>query len=561
MLRVATDSDGEPGGGTLDATTKHARAGADAAAEGSQSDGIALIQDTTTTQGVDGGVGNTPQLPWYGDPVLLLPKFLYFIYCAANAAFIPYVVVFYDTLHFTPEQIGILAAGRPVMLMIFSPLWGCVREVYEACDCVHKLTCHMGWWRRFLSDKVFGPKKVMLLAVAAVGLLRTAYAIVPHISTPFPVLMVLCYCAEAFACASFPLLDVQVLALLGPEKRLSWGKTRLWGAVGWGIFAWVFGGLYDSTGLGTMWVLYPLTMAVTFASVARMPAVDTKVNREASAPTNTDAASAGDSGSGSSSRDVEMASATVEAKVPESSCGKLQRLLSQPAVLLFVGVVTTMGCLMGIISNFLFLRLDQLDAPNWLIGASLTVTCIAEVPLLHYSGDLIKRFGVMCVLAAALVCYGLRLQWYAHMTNPYWVLPVELLHGVTYGAGWAAGTCYAAEIAPAGLEGTMQGLLSSAHWGVGAALGSVVGGILYEELGAVHMFNVAGVVALFGLGLCAVAWREARARAAREAAGAPATKSVQWKDADGVTRRVEMAALRQDPDASAGDSDSDEVRL
>lgn len=35
--------------------------------------------------------------------------------------------------------------------------------------------------------------------------------------------------------------------LLGPERRSEWGRTRLWGAVGWGIVAPIAGFIVDQT--------------------------------------------------------------------------------------------------------------------------------------------------------------------------------------------------------------------------------------------------------------------------------------------------------------------------
>ena len=40
--------------------------------------------------------------------------------------------------------------------------------------------------------------------------------------------------------------------------------------------------------------------------------------------------------------------------------------------------------------------------------------------------------------------------------NPWVVLPVELLHGVTFGCSWAAGTVNCARISPPGLKSTTQ---------------------------------------------------------------------------------------------------------
>ena len=46
------------------------------------------------------------------------------------------------------------------------------------------------------------------------------------------------------------------------------------------------------------------------------------------------------------------------------------------------------------------------------------------------------------------------------MGTPWAVLPIELLHGVTFGCAWAAGTLYCSRIAPRGLEATTQALFN-----------------------------------------------------------------------------------------------------
>ena len=346
-----------------------------------------------------------------------------------------------------------------------------------------------------------------MLVMAAMTVVRTFFFVANYLEAPFPFLVVASYLAEAFSCAVFPLIDVMVLALLGPDRRLEWGKTRVWGAIGWGSIAIVCGLLYDETTVQLMWALYPVSMTACLVVVARMPTATPAPHAHAEAASDasrdTEAGVGGVEGGGAPRGASKTAVADAESL---TSLQRLRVLLSQRAVVLFLVVVTTMGMLMGVISNFLFVWLEDLGSPNWLVGATLTVTCLSEAPLLHYSGAIIKRFGVMMVLASALVCYAIRLQWYAHLASAYWVLPAELLHGVTYGIGWAGGTCYAAQIAPKGLEGTMQGLLSSAHWGVGAASGALIGGVMYENLGAVATFNLTGIIAVVGLLVCGLEW-------------------------------------------------------
>lgn len=60
---------------------------------------------------------------------------------------------------------------------------------------------------------------------------------------------------------------------------------------------------------------------------------------------------------------------------------KVKNLLGDGDVLLFLAVVWCMGTLAGVIGNFLFLHLKGLGASEYIMGLSLTFTCIAEVSL------------------------------------------------------------------------------------------------------------------------------------------------------------------------------------
>jgi hypothetical protein len=59
---------------------------------------------------------------------------------------------------------------------------------------------------------------------------------------------------------------------------------------------------------------------------------------------------------------------------------------------------------------------------------------------------------VMWTYFIRLGCYALLP--YAH--TPYAVLPVELLHGITFACGWGAGTINSKRVAPPELAATMQ---------------------------------------------------------------------------------------------------------
>jgi predicted MFS family arabinose efflux permease len=104
---------------------------------------------------------------------------------------------------------------------------------------------------------------------------------------------------------------------------------------------------------------------------------------------------------------------------------------------------------------------------------------------------------------------------YAAMPAAWWVLPIHLLHGIAFSAMWVAGVANADALAPEGLGATAQGMFSAVTFGIGSATGALLGGLLYEDLGAVTMFRVAGIIVVIGLIFYVFMGRQ---RAAQEAA-------------------------------------------
>ncbi|CAN0360065.1 unnamed protein product [Ectocarpus sp. 8 AP-2014] len=102
----------------------------------------------------------------------------------------------------------------------------------------------------------------------------------------------------------------------------------------------------------------------------------------------------------------------------------------------------------GVIDTFLFIRLEELGGSHVLCGLARLIMCIAEVPFFYLSGPLIRRVGVRGVIALTQVAYLTRFIYYSVLQEPWWVLPAEVLHGLTFAAMWAATTEYAHGIAP-----------------------------------------------------------------------------------------------------------------
>lgn len=272
-----------------------------------------------------------------------------------------------------------------------------------------------------------------------------------------------------FAAPIMPLVDNSVMAQLG-ERRELYGQQRVWGAIGWGLSAAVAGVLVDRFGLGIAFYSFLLFYVVLLGVASRL-------------------------------------------RVSVNSIGQpfwqgVKTLAKNGPLMVFLASVFFSGVGSGIVHNYLFLYLADLGASKTLMGISQTMATLSEMPVFFFSAWLLRKIGARGLLLLALGAYVVRLLAYTMMPPVWLVLPINLLHGLTFSALWVAGVSYSNEVAPPGLGATAQGLFTGMTMGLGSAGGALLGGMLYDTLGPATMFRVAAACVLVGLLFFAFAGRK-----------------------------------------------------
>ncbi|KAI9317477.1 major facilitator superfamily domain-containing protein [Dichotomocladium elegans] len=197
----------------------------------------------------------------------------------------------------------------------------------------------------------------------------------------------------------------------------------------------------------------------------------------------------------SSVDELEMASATIAAKQPTN----LVDLVKQPKVLLFFTTMMLMGASLNMVISFLFIFLKQdLGASSSVVGLTGLVGSFTELLFFFYSRDLIRLFGIKSLIILGHVLTIIRVFCYTILprgpSGANMALGLHLLNGVAFSALWGAGVVQADELAPPSLQATSQAAM---YAGVGAGLGSLMGGMIYERSGARSMFyTVIGITTL-----------------------------------------------------------------
>ncbi|XP_022182048.1 major facilitator superfamily domain-containing protein 6-A-like isoform X2 [Myzus persicae] len=264
------------------------------------------------------------------------------------------------------------------------------------------------------------------------------------------------------------------LGLLG-ENKYKYGEQRVWGSIGWGTMSFVSGMVIDWFSKGQDYKNY--TPGIIIALMAGI--LDLFVALKIKVVEN------------------------IESKIVASG---VKKCLADVRVLSFLLWVVAFGFFNAFIWYYLFWYLEDLSKmyhpetiPNIksLEGLTQTIQCVGgEVPFFFLSSFILKRVDNMKVFSLMFFLFAVRFLLYSIITNPVWVLPVELLNGLTFALAYSAATSYAAELAPVGAEGTLQGIVGTALQGIGAPVGSFVGGYMFDRFGSITSFKFLSGTAL-----------------------------------------------------------------
>ena len=459
--------------------------------------------------------------------VKFAPSMMYFVQCGASAMLTPFLSVILSGKSLTKVQIGIVLACPPLCSFFASPLGGYIYDRSRESKvvwCFFTMAAALSMQLVLLTDNYFALMGIISLTT----------------------------------CFSEPLnsiLNHSVMVHLGDNKK-DYGRHRLWGAVSWGIVSFVMGivlthqPIYWSFGGYLAGYSFCAILIIVFTFTSAHPEPVSEVELEESQVSRLEEGKAG----GDLHRadriienvdeiDSDTPFALPEPAPPLSMDEKLDTLsdlapkldpisdsiseddsavqletsslriifkvMMKREVLVFYFLVYLMGVATSIIWGFLFLFIKDLGGSETLMGISLVFAMATEIPFFFFSGTLLSVFGEVWLIASAMIAYIIRVLGYSILVNPWWVLPLELLHGLSFGAMYAAGIHYSSTLFPPELSATGQGIFSGIFSGLGPLTGSLVGGFMYQTCGPRQMFRVMSFIVSLGLLLLfATFWRE-----------------------------------------------------
>ncbi|KAF8767099.1 Major facilitator superfamily domain-containing [Argiope bruennichi] len=236
------------------------------------------------------------------------------------------------------------------------------------------------------------------------------------------------------------------------KRGAQFGRQNLWGSIGWGLMSPISGLLNDYT--GDFLASWLLMAAMSFVSLLNMTKLE-----------------------------------IIKPNFSKNLMKDVGTVLSSKEFLAFKLCVLMNGVGTGIMWFYFILFLTDMGGSRFLCGMVSFVQCFfGEIPLLFFSGWIIKKIGHFNVLTLALTAYTIRFFWYSQLQNPWLALPVEVLQGCTEGLFYSNMASFAKLSAKPGTEATTQAVLVTAHEGLGIGIGCVIAGLGFDSIGGHRTF-------------------------------------------------------------------------
>uniref|UniRef100_A0A336MMX4 CSON014448 protein n=1 Tax=Culicoides sonorensis TaxID=179676 RepID=A0A336MMX4_CULSO len=478
------------------------------------------------------------------DQELFIIKTFYFFFYSAFGSLFPLLGVYFKQIGLNPLQCGLLVGIRPFVEFISSSFWGryadrsqkgktlligalsawiiftlpvgliqppasgCLSR-YNETHLMYNLGITSQTPHRITYVENFNKENHKTLVTPTFS--SVVYR-VEDIQRAFLLLFLLVAIGEFFSAPAITLADTAVLTILGDDVD-KYGHQRMFGSLGWGLAMFFMGIALDNSTSFTAHPCTPLKLernyTICFATFSILMGAALITATQIKYPTNVifNINESNNLHQSFDAKDNELQNQiAVQLNLPSLAANtkvfaqtttempdwlKILQQLKDIKCMSVLFVAWFMGFGIGLIFTFLFWHLQDFGGSPTLFGVASIINHVSEIIAYFFSFKLISEIGHVKVLCLGLIGNIIRFIYISFVKNAWWVLPFELMQGITHAAVWAACCSYVAHNTPPALR-VLQGL----HHGLGRGCGAVFGGILSNSIGTAATFRLYGISCL-----------------------------------------------------------------
>ncbi|MCX7749261.1 MAG: MFS transporter [Clostridia bacterium] len=153
---------------------------------------------------------------------------------------------------------------------------------------------------------------------------------------------------------------------------------------------------------------------------------------------------------------------------------------------------------------FFPIHFEKIGADKSLLGLAIFIATVSEIPFLLFANKVLDKLGTKRVLFASAFMTALRWLLIYFISNPYILLPFQLLHGFTFIVFAYSMATYINEKVPKELKASGQTMYALVSFSTARIIGGLLGGILSDLYGIKIIFLFSsilcfGVLLVFGI--------------------------------------------------------------
>lgn len=318
----------------------------------------------------------------------------------------------------------------------------------------------------YLSDVFNTRKRLLLFGSIGAGLAALGLGYAPSFWVAF-------ICAVLLAAMQAPLMPISNALVLDyleeTQKPDDYSLIRLWGSLAFAVSSMLIGGLF----IDQLLVYFAWLVAVMYFLQAGLSLSLSEWGLEYS----------------------------------HSDFKRLDFLTKNPSFAVFLLGSVFIGATINVVLNYQTLFLQFIGASSWMVGSTIALQALIEMPMMAAVPFLLKRFSMRRIIFVGAMVLPIRWFLYIFIENPNWVLPTQILHSVAVVGFMVIGVSFIDKHISPKWRATGQGLYNAATSGIGAAIGAGLAGVIFDryEIRAVWLLNL--IFGLIGLGLLMISFR------------------------------------------------------
>ncbi|HTM44289.1 MAG TPA: MFS transporter [Polyangiaceae bacterium] len=357
----------------------------------------------------------------------------YFVFLASLGVYLPYFPAWLRARGFSGLEMSLIIALTPAMTIIAPPCIGVIADLFSL----------RGTLLRWLSIASW-----IAFSALALHSMQADY-------TTFPFVFGSVLCFALFRSPIGMLADVITL-----EEGSSYGRTRLWGSLGFLVTALIAGRLLPSP--GSYWVPLSTWLLLTFTVLASF---------------------------------VVPAKGTLPPSPAADDAKWLIRGRPFQFLLLSAFFTQASHSAYDLCCGLLF---QDLGGGSFFVGVAWGIAVAAEIAMLFYSPVLLSHSSALKLRGLAFAGTVVRWLLMATVKSLPVLLVLQTLHGISFALMWASSIALVKELSSARTLGTAQGLFVASAAG-GSVVGMLIWGPLYRASGGTLVFVCAALAAAIAL--------------------------------------------------------------